>query len=321
MRLVVLDAHTLNPGDLSWAPLEALVACDIYERTRLSEVVARCAKADLILSNKTVVNRDHIAALPSLRYIGVLATGYNNIDTGAAGERRIPVCNIPAYGTDSVAQMTFALLLELANRVGHHASTVGQGKWSQCPDFSYTDFPLIELAGLQFGIVGFGRIGQAVAHLALAFGMNVLVSTPRTPVSLQPGITLTSLETLLEQSDVVSLHCPLTDQTRAIINHDRLARMKPSAFLLNTSRGPLVDELALKEALETGRLAGAALDVLSMEPPCASHPLLEVRNCLITPHIAWATTAARARLLRTAIENVAAFLVGKPQNVVNGVAG
>lgn len=320
MRLVVLDAHTLNPGDLSWAPLEAMAECDIHERTPLSEVVARCAGADLVLSNKTIVNREHIAALPALRYIGVLATGYNNIDVAAAGERRIPVCNVPAYGTDSVAQMTFALLLELANRVGYHASTVAEGKWSRCPDFSYADFPLVELAGLHFGIIGFGRIGQAVARLALAFGMRVLITAPRTPASLPPGVELTTLDDLLERSDVISLHCPLTDQTRSIINSARLARMKPSAFLLNTSRGPLVDELALKEAIETGRLAGAALDVLSVEPPLTDHPLFQVRNCLITPHMAWATRAARSRLLKTAIENVAAFLAGKPQNVVNGVA-
>ncbi len=319
MRLVVLDAHTLNPGDLSWTPLQELVECHIYERTPTSEVVARCAGASLLLSNKTLVNRDHIAALPGLRYIGVLATGYNNIDIAAARERRIPVSNVPAYGTDSVAQMTFSLLLELTNRVGHHASTVARGKWSLCPDFCYTDFPLIELSGLHFGIIGFGRIGQAVARLASAFGMHVLVNTPRTPTSLPPGVSLVSLDEMLERSDVVSLHCPLTDQTRTIINAPRLAQMKPSAFLLNTSRGPLVDEHALKHALESGRLAGAALDVLSVEPPLANHPLFEVRNCLITPHIAWATTAARSRLLKTAIENVAAFLSGKPRNVVNGV--
>ncbi len=319
MRLVVLDAHTLNPGDLSWTPLETLVPCEIHERTSPSEVVARCSEADLVLSNKTLITREHLAALPALRYIGVLATGYNNIDTMAAAEKGIPVCNVPAYGTESVAQMTMALMLELTNRVGHHAWTVSKGKWSRCPDFSYTEFPLIELAGLSCGIIGFGRIGQAVARLASAFGMNVLVSTPRAPNLAPPYVTLVSLDDLLGRSDVVSLHCPLTEQTRALINRDRLALMKPSALLINTSRGPLIDEAALGEALQSNRLGGAALDVLSVEPPSDAHPLFQTRNCLITPHIAWATKAARARLLNTAIGNVTGFLSGKLRNVVNGI--
>jgi glycerate dehydrogenase len=319
MNIVVLDGHTLNPGDLSWDDLRALGSCVIHDRTPAGEVVARARGAEMVLTNKTVLSRSHIEQLPGLRYIGVLATGFNVVDHSAAAERGIPVTNVPAYGTRSVAQTTMALLLELTQRAGHHAHTVRAGRWTRCPDFCYWDFPLVELDGLTLGVVGFGRIGRAVAELGTAFGMRVLAFNPA-PKASPETVEWTDLETLFARSDVVSLHCPLTPQTRHLVNAARLELMKPTAFLLNTSRGPLVDEAALAAALRSGRIAGAALDVLAVEPPPADNPLLEAPNCLITPHIAWATHAARSRLLQTAIGNVRAFLAGQPQNVVNGAA-
>src|SRR2546427_2571205 len=269
MKIVVLDGFTLNPGDLSWDELKSLGDCDIYDRTPPEEVVKRAADAEIVLTNKAPVTRESILALPRLKYIGVLATGYNIVDTAAARERNIPVTNVPTYGTRSVAQHTFALLLELTQHAGHHARTVRDGRWTKSPDFCYWDYPLVELDGLTMGIVGYGRIGNAVAGLAAAFGMGVLAtsSTPRQP---PPGIQCVDLETLFRQSDVVSLHCPLTAQTRNLVNADRLALMKPTAFLLNTSRGPLVDERALADALNSGRIAGIGLDVFSAEPPPAN---------------------------------------------------
>jgi glycerate dehydrogenase len=317
MRIVVLDGFTLNPGDLRWDDLKALGDCEIYDRSAPQEVVVRTRVAEIVLTNKTVLNREQIFALPKLRYIGVLATGFNIVEVGAARERGVAVTNVPTYGTRSVAQMTLALLLELTQHVGHHAQTVQQGRWTRSPDFCYWDFPLIELEGLIMGIVGFGRIGQAVAELARAFGMKILISTPHPPSALPSGAERVEVDELFRRSDVVSLHCPLTDKTRHLVNATRLAQMKPTAFLLNTSRGPLVDEPALAEALQSERIAGAALDVLSVEPPRGDNPLLSARNCLITPHIAWATRAARQRLMQTAVANIKAFLSGKPQNVVN----
>ena len=316
MNLVVLDGFTLNPGDLSWDGFKALGACAIYDRTPPEQVLKRSTGADIVLTNKTVLTRDHIQKLPQLKYIGVLATGTNVVDLVAARERNIPVTNVPAYGTKSVAQATFALLLELAHRTGHHAHTVRDGKWTRGTEWCYWDFPLVELDGLTLGIVGFGRIGRAVADLGRAFGMNVLAHSPSAG-NAPPFVRFVELETLFQESDVVSLHCPLTPRTRNLVNAERLGWMKPSAFLLNTSRGPLVDEPALADALNAGRIAGAGLDVLSVEPPPASNPLLRATNCIITPHNAWGTRAARARLLRIAVENVRAFLAGKPQNVVN----
>jgi len=313
--IVVLDGYTLNPGDLSWDGLKALGPCTFYDRCNENEVVERSRDAQIILTNKVSITGDHIRSLSKLRYIGVTATGYNIVDVKATSERKVVVTNVPAYGTKSVAQATFALLLELTNHAGHHAETVRQGRWTQCPDFCYWDYPLIELDHLTMGIIGYGRIGAAVANLARAFGMNVLVHS-RTPPKLEPGIKVADLETTFRESDVISLHCPLTPETKHIVNEERLGWMKPSAFLLNTSRGPLVDEAALAEALNAGKIAGAGLDVLSVEPPPASNPLLSAKNCLITPHQAWATRAARARLMDVAIANVAAFLKGKPQNVV-----
>jgi glycerate dehydrogenase len=313
----VLDGHTLNPGDLSWDPLRALGRCDIFERTSPSELRSRAADAELILTNKAVLTRDDLFQLPRLRYIGVTATGYNIVDAAAARERGIPVTNVPAYGTPSVAQHTFALLLELTQHVGDHARSVRDGAWVRAKDWCFWNTPLIELDGLSLGIVGYGRIGQAVGRLAEAFGMRVNTAVSDRSRDLPRNVAVVELDHLFAESDVVSLHCPLTPETRHMANAARLARMKPTAFLINTSRGPLVDEAALADALNRGRLAGAAVDVLSVEPPPADNPLLTARNCLITPHIAWATQAARARLMKISVENVRAFLAGKPQNVVN----
>lgn len=316
MNIVVLDGFTLNPGDLSWDRLRALGDCEIFDRTPPDQFLARSAQADILLTNKTLITREHLASLPKLKYIGVLATGTNVVDLVAARERNIPVTNVPAYGTRSVAQATLALLLELTNHTGHHAQSVREGRWTANADWCYWDFPLVELDGLTLGIVGFGRIGRAVADGAHAFGMNVLVHSATTK-EVPSFVRRVELESLFRDSDVLTLHCPLTEQTRKLANAERLRLMKPTAMLLNTSRGALVDEVALAAALNAGRLAGAGLDVLSVEPPAADHPLLSARNCIITPHNAWGTQAARARLLDIAVQNLRAFLAGQPQNVVH----
>jgi glycerate dehydrogenase len=316
MTIVVLDGFTLNPGDLSWDELRSLGSCEIHNRTPPTELAVRTANREILLTNKTILDRKTIESLPQLRYVGVLATGTNVVDLAAARERGIPVTNVPAYGTASVAQTTIALLLELAHGVGHHAQTVRQGRWSEAADFSYWDQPLIELSGLKMGIVGFGRIGRAVAALADAFGMSVLAFTPG-PGPAAEFVRYVDLETLFRQSDVVSLHCPLTTETHSLVNAQRLSWMKPSAFLLNCSRGQLIDEQALAQALNSGRLAGAGLDVLTIEPPPVDNPLLRAKNCLVTPHFAWATRAARSRLMKIAVDNVRSFLAGRAQNVVN----
>ena len=317
MNIVVLDGYTLNPGDLSWDTLKQLGACAIHDRTPPELVIERAREAEIVLTNKTVLARGTILALPKLKYIGVLATGYNVVDIAAAKERSIPVTNVPDYGTPSVAQHTFALILELAHHVGHHAQTVRDGRWEQSADFCYWDFPLAELQGLAFGIVGFGKIGRAVAKLAEAFGMHVLVNNRSRPSELPAQFEFVSLDELVSRSDVVSLHCPLTAENKGFINAQRLALMKRSAFLLNTSRGPLLDEQAVADALNSERIAGAAMDVLSIEPPKAENPLLKAKNCIVTPHIAWATRAARSRLMDIAVENIRAFISGTPRNVVN----
>lgn len=317
MQIVVLDGYTLNPGDLDWVKLEALGPTVIHDRTPADQIVARAANAEIILTNKTILSRETLDRLPRLRYIGVLATGYNVVDLDAARQRGVPVTNVPTYGTSSVAQMVFAHLLNLTQHVADHSRGVADGRWSQSDDFCYWDTPLVELAGLTMGLVGFGRIGRAVAQIAQAFGMNVLVYDVTAPPEPPEGVRFVSLEDVVRQSDVVSLHCPLTPATQKLINAERLALMKPSAILINTSRGPLVDEPALADALNAGRLAGACLDVLSVEPPPADNPLLTAKNCHITPHIAWATQAARQRLLDTAVANVQAFIDGKPRNVVS----
>lgn len=318
-KIVVLDGHTLNPGDLSWDELRSLGDCEIYDRTPPELVQERAATATIVLTNKTVLNRNNIENLPAMKYIGVLATGYNVVDIVAAHEKEIPVTNIPAYGTASVAQMTFALLLELTQSIGQHAAAVRDGEWSACPDFCFWEKPMFELDGMTFGAIGYGQIGRAAAKLASAFGMRVLVHTrtPPSPANANDGVQFVGLEELLCESDVVSLHCPLTDQNKEFINAERLELMKSSAFLINTSRGPLIDESALAEALEAESIAGAAVDVLSVEPPSSNNPLLTAKNCIVTPHIAWATRAARARLMRTATDNIRAFLAGASVNVVN----
>lgn len=317
MNIVVLDGYTLNPGDLNWAALEALGATQVFDRTPPAEVATRAADAEIALTNKTVLSAEAIARLPKLRYIGVLATGYNVVDLAAARARGIVVTNVPGYSTASVVQLTFALLLELTHHVGAHADGVRAGRWSQSVDFCYWDNPLVELAGLTLGLVGFGNVGRGVARVGSAFGMRVLAHTRTVPKSGVEGVTFTDLETMFRQSDVVSLHCPLTEATRHLVNRERLAWMKPTAFLINTGRGPLVDEAALADALNNGRLGGVGLDVLSTEPPAAANPLLAAKHCVITPHFGWATRAARERLMQTAVENVRAFLAGQPKNVVS----
>ena len=310
-RIVVLDGYTLNPGDLNWDGLKALGEVQVHDRTPEAEVAARAAGATIALTNKTPLRAATLEKLPELRYIGVLATGYDIVDVQAARERGIPVTNIPTYGTHSVAQFTFALLLELCHHVSRHADDVRAGGWSRSPDWSYHVAPLVELAGKTLGIVGYGRIGRQVGAIGEAFGMRVIAH------DVGGGDGLVPLEQLLREADVVTLHCPLTPENRGFIDSARIALMKPSAVLINTARGPLVNEADLAEALNTGRIAAAALDVLSKEPPPAGNPLLTARNCLLTPHIAWATKEARARLMKIAVDNVRAFLDGKPVNVVN----
>ena len=317
MKTVILDGYTCNPGDLTWDELHALGPCEIHDRTPASEVVNRAGDAEIVLTNKTVLDREILGRLPKLKYIGVLATGFNVVDVKAARERGIPVCNIPEYGTANVAQATFALLLELTNRSGHHAQTVEDGRWVASEDFCYWDYPLVELQGLTMGLVGAGRIGQAVAKIAIAFGMEVIAFNRSSSRQLPDFIRPTDLDTLFRASDVVTLHCPLSPENTGLVNAARLSLMKPSAYLINTSRGGLVNESDLAQALDEGRLAGAGLDVLSVEPPRPDNPLLKAKNCLVTPHIAWATRSARARLIRMAVDNVKAFAAGRPTNVVN----
>jgi glycerate dehydrogenase len=315
-NIVVLDGYTLNPGDLSWAGLAALGSCRIYDRTPAEAVVERARGAQVVLTNKTVLHRAAIEALPELGYIGVLATGFNVVDLAAASERGIPVTNVPNYGTPAVAQHTFALILELTHHVGEHAGAVRHGRWCRSPDFCFWDHPLVELQGLTLGIIGLGNIGQAVAAIGRAFGMRVLAySVPAAAPG--PLAEPVDLETVVRQADVLSLHCPLTPETRGLIDARTLERMKPGAILINTSRGPLVVEQDLANALNSGRLGGAGLDVLAVEPPSPENPLLTARNCVVTPHVGWATRAARARLLRRAVANVEAFLAGRPIHVVN----
>jgi len=322
MKIVVLDGHAMNPGDMDWAPLADLGECDLYDRTPPELVVPRLAGAAAAVTNKVVLSEQVIAALPELRYIGVTATGFNVVDTAAARARGITVTNVPAYSTMSVVQMTFAHLLNLTLRVADHGRAVRQGRWGSCEDFCFWDWPLVELDGLTMGIVGLGRIGRAVAKVAAAMGMKVLAyHKSRTPLDTpHEGARLVELDELFARSDVVSLHCPLTDETRNLVDARRLALMKPTAYLINTARGPIVDLRALSDALAAGRLAGAGLDVLPVEPPRADDDLaglLDRDNCFITPHIAWATRAARQRLLAVTAANLAAFIAGQPVNVVS----
>ena len=316
MKIVVLDGFTANPGDLSWQELEQMGEVTVYDRTSAENTMERVADADIVLTNKVLITREHIAQLPKLKYVGVLATGYNVVDIAAAHEWGIVVTNVPAYSTESVAQMVFAHLLTVTNRVEHYAVQNRAGRWSQNPDFSYADTELSELAGKTFGIVGLGNIGSRVAQIALAFGMKVKVLTSKTADALPAGIEKASKEQLLRTSDVLSLHCPLTDTTRHLINGETLQQMKPTAILINTGRGPLIDDQAVADALASGRLAAFCADVLTDEPPKSDNPLLQQPNAYITPHIAWASKEARVRLLQVATDNVRAFLNGQRKNVV-----
>ena len=316
-RIVVLDGHTLNPGDLSWNKLRALGQVNVYEYSAPEQIPERAAEADIILVNKAVIDKAQLARLPALKCICVTATGYNNVDAEQAGKRNIPVCNAVGYGTGSVAQHVFALLLELTNKVQAHHESVLAGQWERSRDFCYTLTPIPELDGRVMGIYGFGRIGQRVAAIAQAFGMEVLATHKHPERDARPGVSFVPLEALFEKSDVVSLHAPLTEENEGIVNAALLSRMKPTAYLINTGRGGLIHEADLRQALQEGRLAGAALDVLSQEPPPAGHPLIGLPNCLITPHLAWASQEARARLLAETAANIEAFLAGNPRNVVN----
>jgi len=312
VKIVVLDGHVLNPGDLNWAPLHELGSCTVHDRTPPDQIVARAQGAEVVLTNKCPLTADTIARLPALRYIGVMATGHNIVDSAAAKAAGIVVTNVPTYGTRSVAQHTFALILELTNHVGLHARTVREGRWSRNADWCYWDQPLVELDQRVLGVVGYGKIGQKVADLGRAFGMEVLAHSR----SETPGATKVSIEEIFRRSDVISLHCPLTPETNGLVNRERLALMKRSAFLVNTSRGLLVVERDLAAALNAGQIAGAALDVLSAEPPPAENPLLTARNCLITPHIAWASGSARGRLLDVVVSNVKAWRTGAARNTL-----
>ncbi|UYQ93715.1 D-2-hydroxyacid dehydrogenase [Chitinophaga horti] len=316
MQIVILDGKTLNPGDLSWAPLEELGEVKVYERTAEHEVAGRCKDADIILTNKAIVNEATINSLDKLKYIGVTATGFNIVDVQAAKRRNIIVTNVPAYGTASVAQLTFSLILEHCFNVGRHAISVREGEWAGSKDFSYWKAPLTELSGKTLGIIGLGQIGQAVARLGLAFGMQVIASHKHPERDKMVGVRFVDLETCFSEADFVSLHCPLNNDNKGFVNKELLARMKPSAFLVNTSRGPLINEADLADALNNNQIAGAGLDVLAQEPPAADNPLLKAKKCIITPHIAWATTEARRRLMSVVIDNVKAFVDGRPQHVV-----
>ena len=316
MKIVILDGYTANPGDLSWQGLEEMGEVTVYDRTKAEETVVRAAEAEIVLTNKVIISRETIAQLPKLKYIGVLATGYNVVDIEAAHERGITVTNVPAYSTESVAQMVFAHLLTVTNRTEHYAIENRKGRWTENPDFCYWDFPYMELAGKTFGIVGLGNIGRRVAEIATAFGMHVKAMTSKSADALPANIEKATLEDLLSTSDVLSLHCPLTDTTRHLINRETLRQMKPTAILINTGRGPLVNDQDVADALAGGRLAAFCADVLTEEPPKSDNPLLKESNAYFTPHIAWASTEARKRLVQVAVDNVRQFINGQPQNVV-----
>ncbi|MDE6680238.1 MAG: D-2-hydroxyacid dehydrogenase [Muribaculaceae bacterium] len=318
MRIVVLDGYGMNPGDMSWKPLEELGEVTVYDRTPACEVMERAAGAEVLLTNKTVLTGEMLRSLPQLKYVGVLATGYNVVDVETAREFGIVVTNIPAYSTDSVAQMVFAHLLAAVVKVEHYTDENRAGRWCESADFCYWDTPLNELAGKTFGIVGLGHIGSRVALIARAFGMKVKAFTSKRPEDLPEGVAKADLDELFATSDVVSLHCPLTEGTRHLVNAERLARMKKTAILINTGRGPLIDENALAAALNSGEIYAAGLDVLSSEPPSPDNPLLTARNCFITPHLGWATKEARERLLQIAVDNLRGFLQGDVRNNVAG---
>lgn len=317
MKIVVLDGYCLNPGDLSWEDMASLGDLRVYDRTSPAELLNRAEGAEVLITNKTLITGNDMEALPQLKYIGVLATGYNVVDVESAKEKGIVVTNIPAYSTNSVAQMVFAHLLNITQRVGHYACMNHQGKWSDNADFCYWDTELIELNDKWMGIIGFGNIGQATARIALSFGMKVGVFTSKAQLELPEGVKKMSLEEIFKNCDVVSLHCPLTPSTQEMVNAERLNLMKPNAILINTGRGPLINEQDLADALNEGKILAAGLDVLSTEPPLSTNPLLSARNCFITPHIAWATKEARIRLMKIAVNNLNEFMKG---NIINNVA-
>lgn len=317
MKIIVLDGYGLNPGDLSWDAMSALGDLTVYERTSPSELLARAEGAEVLITNKTLITADDMAALPELRYIGVLATGFNVVDIEAAKARGIVVTNIPAYSTASVAQMVFAHILNIAQRVGYYADENVKGRWSDSKDFCYWDTNLVELDGKKMGIVGYGNIGRATARIALAFGMEVLAYTSKAQTELPEGVKKVTLDELFAESDVVSLHCPLTPDTKEMVNAGRLKLMKPSAMIINTGRGPLINEQDLADALNGGQIAAAGLDVLSVEPSTENNPLLKAKNCFITPHIAWATLEARTRLMDIAVNNLKSYQAG---HIINNVA-
>lgn len=319
MKIAVMDGYGVNPGDMSWKPFEEIGQITVYPRTAPEEVVAHVGDADIVLTNKTVFNADVISQLPNVKYIGVLATGYNVVDTEAAHRRGIVVTNIPAYSTDSVAQMTFAHILNITNRVGYYAAKNSDGEWSRCPDFCYWDTPLTDLSGKTIGIVGLGHIGSKVARLAQDFGMDVFAYTSKNAADLPAGINKTTLDGLLGISDIITLHCPLTPSTRELINKESIKKMRRGAILINTGRGPLVNEADVAEALQEGRLGAYGADVMCSEPPAADNPLFAQPNAYITPHIAWATVEARERLMAIAVSNLKAFVSGNPVNVVGKV--
>lgn len=318
MKIVILDGYTLNPGDLSWDELKQSGDVEIHDRTPQEKVVERAKDAEVVFTNKTPLGEDLLKQLPRLKFIGVLATGYNIINIEVAKQQGIVVSNVPGYGTPSVVQMTFALLMELTLHVQHHSNTVREGKWSASKDFCYWDYPLVELANKTLGIIGFGDIGGKVADVATAFGMSIIGnSRTQTDQSHRKNFRWVSVTELLKQSDVVSIHCPLTPETKGLINKENLQLMKPSAYLLNTSRGPVIVDQDLADALNSDVIAGAGIDVLSTEPPPAGNPLFTAKNCIITPHIAWATKEARSRLMDITVNNLNAFLKGEPVNVVS----
>ena len=318
MNIVVLDGYTLNPGDISWEGIEKLGDITIYDRTPVDKVIERSAGAEVIFTNKTPVSEEAINELTSLKFIGVLATGYNIVNTEAAKAKGVIVSNVPGYGTNSVVQMTIALLLELCLRVQRHSDAVMEGKWARSSDWCFWDYPLVELSGKTMGIIGFGRIGRQVGDVATAFGMNIVGNSRHwTDQSQRKNFRWAEVPELLAQSDVVSIHCPLFPETKGLINKESLMTMKKTAFLLNTSRGPIVVDEDLAEALNSEVIAGAGIDVLSVEPPSADNPLFKAKNCIITPHIAWATKEARIRLMNITVSNLSAFINGNPVNVVN----
>lgn len=315
MKIVILDAYTVNPGDLTWHPLDDMGELIVYDRTLPEQVVERCKGAEVVLTNKVVLDAEILNQLPHLSYIGVLATGYNVVDLEVASRQSITVTNIPAYSTNSVAQMVWAHILNITNNVAHYATDNSKGRWTNNKDFCYYDFTHTELAGKIMGIVGLGNTGMATARIAQAFGMKVIAYTSKT--QLPEGMTKVTLDELFQESDILSLHCPLTNETKGLVNRERLNLMKPSAILINTSRGPVVNEADVAEALNQGRIAAFGADVVSVEPIEASNPLLNAKNCFLTPHIAWATKEARQRLIDICVENVKAFVQDNPQNVVN----